>query len=72
MTQYFVIDKRSSTRPPGRKTCVPFDNATSVAVYMLGRSISEYVIVKSDPQGDRLVPMLMADVSPIKTTAEQA
>ena len=72
MTQYFVIDKCSSTRAPGRKMCVAFDNSTSVAVFMLGRSMSEYVIVKSDAQGDRLVPMSMADVSIIKTAAEQA
>ena len=72
MTQYFVIDKLSSTREPGRNMCVAFDNSTSVAVFMLGRIMSEYVIVKSDAQGDRLVPISMADVSIIKTAAEQA
>ena len=68
MTQYFVIDKRGATRPPGRNMCVAFDNSTSVAVFMLGRSMSEYVIVKSDAQGDRLVPMSMTDMSEIKTS----
>lgn len=30
----------------------------SVAAYMLGRCISDYIIVKSDETGDRIVPMV--------------
>ena len=32
-----------------------FDNATSAAAYFLGRSISRYIVVKSDLDGDRIV-----------------
>lgn len=39
---------------------------------MLGRSMNEYLVVKSDAQGDRVVPWASTDVSEIQTALEQA
>jgi hypothetical protein len=34
------------------------DDPHAVAVYMLGRLISSYIIIKTDRTGDRIVPMV--------------
>ena len=73
MTQYFVVDKvqRNSFPVPWQMARL-FETSGSVAAYMLGRSINDHFVVKSDAQGDRVVPWPSADVSEIQTALEQA
>ena len=74
MTQYFVVDKvqRNSFPVPPWHRARLFETTRSVAAYMLGRSMNDHFVVKSDAQGDRVVPWPSADVSEIQTALEQA
>jgi hypothetical protein len=49
-----------------------FDSALSVAAHMLGRQVSNYLVIKSDSQGDRVVPFPSADVAEIQQKLEIA
>ena len=51
---------------------MPFEKARSVAAHMLGRRMSHYFVVKSDAQGDRVVPWPSTDVFEIQQVLEQA
>ena len=73
MTRYFVVDKSGRDATNRRRQMMRrFDSALSVAAYMLGRRVSEYFVVKSDADGDRVVPLVSADVNEIQLALEQA
>jgi len=63
MTTFYVLDKRYDV-------VNTFDNAYDVSVYMLGKSLKHYVIIKSDENGDRLYTIKSGDVFEIKSDLE--
>ena len=66
---YFVIDKTQQTHKHALRK---FDNPMSVAGHMLGRRVCNYMVVKSDVKGDRVVPWPSTDVNEIQQALEQA
>lgn len=55
VAHYLIVNKREIGYMHG-VFCT--DDPRSAAVYMLGRCINDYIIVKSDETGDRIVPMV--------------
>ena len=49
-----------------------FRDPSSLAAHMLGKRISNYLVIKSDEQGDRLVTFASADVDAIETALRAA
>lgn len=41
-------------------------NPTDIAVFLLGRRIHNYMIIKSDDKGDRLIALESGDIDVIK------
>lgn len=41
-------------------------NPTDIAVFLLGRRIDNYMIIKSDDKGDRLIALESGDIGVIK------
>lgn len=63
---FYVLNRRND-----KTRC--FDNATSCAAYFLGRSISLYIVVKSDLDGDRIVDTDgLNDVKALETRMDRA
>ena len=49
-----------------------FRDPSSLAAHLLGKRISNYLVIKSDEQGDRLVTFASADVDAIETALRAA
>ena len=49
-----------------------FRDPSSLAAHMLGKRISNLLVIKSDEQGDRLVTFASADVDAIETALRAA
>jgi hypothetical protein len=75
---FYVVNKQPSHETgwlePGesRDQTRQFESAATVAAHMLGRRMSQYFVVKSDAQGDRVVPWPSTDVFEIQQVLEQA
>jgi len=63
---FYVVNKQRLY-----ETC-RLETAQAVAAHMLGRRMSHYFVVKSDAQGDRVVPWPSSDVLEIQQVLEQA
>jgi len=49
-----------------------FRDPSSLAAHMLGKRVSNYLVIKSDEQGDRLVVFASAEVQTIEETLRSA
>lgn len=49
-----------------------FRDPSSLAAHMMGKRISNYLVIKSDERGDRLVVLTSADVGEIEETLRSA
>lgn len=66
MQKYYIINR---TRADFGETM--FDNARGVAVYMLGRRMDHYIIVKEDDLGVRIVQINGGDVLRLEAACER-
>lgn len=62
-TVYRLINKSNNTVDFYR-------DPNAIAAYLLGRRISNFLVIKSDDTGDRLVPLIGADVLKIALDLE--
>ena len=68
MRKFYIIDR---TNANFGKTI--FDNAEGASVYMLGRVMEHYLIVKDDDNGARVVPIEhIRDVNVLREALERA
>ena len=49
-----------------------FEEASKVAIYFLGRQVSDYIVVKSDYRGDRVVSFSEYEVTSLERDMEDA
>jgi hypothetical protein len=64
-TRYQIIDRKTSSG-------FQLTEGRSVGAYLLGKRVSEYIIIKSDMQGDRIVHLTSYDATDITVACEEA
>lgn len=62
---FFIVDK-------GTCHVHPTESAKCVSIYMLGRRLSEYTVIKTDEAGDRIVSIPSPDIVAIEQACIQA
>lgn len=63
---FIVVNKRKLRESQS------FDHADSVAAHLLGRRLADYVVIKSNSEGDRTVPLTTPYAHEIQQQLEQA
>jgi len=54
------------------KQSVNVHTAKLVSIFLLGRQVSQYIVIKSDETGDRIVKFIDFDVRSIESMCETA